>query len=189
MRKPPIKFGASPSEEDENGRILAKKLEESRRKTSPRKEVTPAPAKKPKAQPPQKSPTPKAAKKAGGLKSSEIISIRVSVANTVEEKAAKKAKTLGVELDYLKLTLIDRTRKIVGDDFNTAKSGIERKVIDYTLHYPKPSNTWARITLTLPAGTVGKLRTLTNDTLKVHKKSTLVRALFHAAFEKTLDEL
>ena len=111
------------------------------------------------------------------------------MANAIEEKAAIKAKTLGVELDYLKLTLIDRTRKVLADDFNTAKSGIERKVIDYTLHYPKPSNTWARITLTLPAGTVGKLRTLTNDKLEVHKKSTLVRALFHAVFEKTLDEL
>ncbi len=189
MRKPPIKFGASPSEEDENGRLLAKKLEESRRKTNPRKEVTPAPAKKPKAQPSQNSSTPKAKKKAGGLKSVEIISIRVSVANAVEEKAATKAGSLGVEFDYLKLTLIDRTRKILADDFSTAKSGIERKVIDYTLHYPKPSNTWARITLTLPAGTVGKLRALTKDKLDVHKKSTLVRALFHAALEKILDEL
>jgi len=189
MRKPPIKFGASPSGEDENGRILAKKLEESRRKTNPQSEVTPALAKKPKARPPQKPPAPKAKKKTGGLGSTEIISMRVSVPSAIEEKAAIKAKTLGVELDYLKLTLIDRTRKIVGDDFNTAKSGIEHKVIDYTVHYPKPSNTWARITLTLPAGTVGKLRALTNDKLEVHKKSTLVRALFHAALEKTLEDL
>lgn len=189
MRKPPIKFGASPSEEDENGQLLAKKLEESRRKINPRNEGTPAPAKKPKARPAQKPPTPKAKKKTGGLKSTESISIRVSVANAVEEKAAIKAEILGVELDYLKLTLIDRTRKILADDFNTVKSGIEHKVIDYTLHYPKPSNTWARITLTLPAGTVGKLRALTNDKLDVHKKSTLVRALFHAALEKTLEDL
>lgn len=189
MRKPPIKFGASPSEADANGRLLAKKLEESRRETSQQIAATSAPLTKPKARPAQKPPAPKPKKKTGRLKTAEIISIRVSVPSTVEEKTALKAAELGVALDYLKLTVIDRTRKIVGDDFNKAKSGIERKVIAYTLHYPKQSNGWARITLTLPAGTIDNLRALTNDKLDAHKKSTLIRALFLAVLERTLDDL
>ncbi len=189
MRKPPIKFGASPSEADANGRLLAKKLEESRRETNQQIVATPAPVTKPKARPAQKPPAPKPKKKTGGLKSSEIISIQVSVPSADEEKAALKAANLGVALDYLKLTVIDRTRKIVGGDFKKAKSGIEHKVITYTLHYPKHSNVWARITLSLPAGTIDKLRALTNDKLDAHKKSTLVRAMFLAALEKTLGDL
>jgi len=189
MRKPPIKFGASPSEDDENGRRLAKKLEESRRQTSPHSGATDAPAKTPKARPSRISPIAKAGKKAGHATPSEIISIRVSVPSDLEEKSALKALSLGVEPDYLKLTLIDRTRKMLSSGFIPASSGIERKVIDYTLHNPKPSSTWARLTLTLPAGTVDKLRALTNDKLDVHKKSTLVRALFLATLEKTLDDL
>ncbi len=189
MRKPPIKFGASPSEADENGRLLAKKLEESRRETSQHTSATPVTVTKPKARPLQESPAPKTKKKTGGTKPTEIISIRVSVPSAVEDKAALKAANLGVALDYLKLTVIDRTRKIVGGEFQKAGSGIERKVIAYTLHYPKQSHVWARITLTLPAGTFDKLRALTNDKLDAHKKSTLVRALFLAALEKTLGDL
>ena len=189
MRKPPIKFGASPSEDDENGRLLAKKLEESRRETSQHLGATPVPVTKPNVRSAQKPPAPKPKKKTGGINSSEIISIRVSVPSAVEEKAALKAAELGVALDYLKLTVIDRTRKIVGGDFKKAGSGIERKVIAYTLHYPKQSNVWARITLTLPAGTIDKLRALTNDKLDAHKKSTLIRALFLAVLERTLDNL